>query len=148
SVASYEVGQQPGPPTRRRVEVDPITLRVLGGAFHAIAKEMAGVLFRMSYSSIIRESEDLGAGIFDAQGRELCESDSTPMHIGSLPWYIRGFLHRPGDDLADGDAIAHHHPSLGASHSPDLAAASPIFPAGEPPASASCASSSATASTS
>ena len=51
-----------------RVEVDPITLRVLGGAFHAIAKEMAGVLFRMSYSSIIRESEDLGAGIFDAAG--------------------------------------------------------------------------------
>jgi hypothetical protein len=35
-----------GPPTRKRVEVDPITLRVLGGAFHAIAKEMAGVLFR------------------------------------------------------------------------------------------------------
>src|SRR3981081_4673362 len=85
SVVEYEVGRQPGLPTRKRVEVDPITLRVLGGAFHAIAKEMAGVLFRMSYSSIIRESEDLGAGIFDAQGRELCESDSTPMHIGSLP---------------------------------------------------------------
>ena len=59
------------------IEVDPITLRVLGGAFHAIAKEMAGVLFRMSYSSIIRESEDLGAGIFDVEGRELCESDSA-----------------------------------------------------------------------
>ena len=68
SVVEYEVGRQPGPPTRERVEVDPITLRVLGGAFHAIAKEMAGVLFRMSYSSIIRESEDLGAGIFDAAG--------------------------------------------------------------------------------
>lgn len=91
---------------------------MLGGAFHAIAKEMAGVLFRMSYSSIIRESEDLGAGIFDAQGRELCESDSTPMHIGSLPWYIRGFLHRLGDDVAEGDVIVHNHPYLGASHSP------------------------------
>ena len=82
SVVEYEVGRQPGPPTRKRVEVDPITLRVLGGAFHAIAKEMAGVLFRMSYSSIIRESEDLGAGIFDADGRELCESDSH----SSRPW--------------------------------------------------------------
>jgi hypothetical protein len=47
SVATYEVGRSPGPPTRPRVNVDPITLRVLGGAFHAIAKEMAGVLFRM-----------------------------------------------------------------------------------------------------
>lgn len=131
SVMEYEVGRQPGPPTRERVEVDPITLRVLGGAFHAIAKEMAGVLFRMSYSSIIRESEDLGAGIFDAQGRELCESDSTPMHIGSLPWYIRGFLHRLGDDIAEGDVIVHNHPYLGASHSPDVAVAVPIIHEGE-----------------
>jgi N-methylhydantoinase B/oxoprolinase/acetone carboxylase alpha subunit len=131
SVAAYEVGRQAGPPGRRRVEVDPITLRVLGGAFHAIAKEMAGVLFRMSYSSIIRESEDLGAGIFDAEGRELCESDSTPMHIGSLPWYIRGFLYRLEGEIEDGDVIVHNHPYLGASHSPDVAVAVPIFHEGE-----------------
>jgi len=131
SVAAYEVGNQPGAPTRKRVEVDPITLRVLGGAFHAIAKEMAGVLFRMSYSSIIRESEDLGAGIFDAEGRELCESDSTPMHIGSLPWYIRGFLYRLEGEIDEGDVIVHNHPYLGASHSPDVAVAVPIFHDGD-----------------
>jgi len=131
SVVEYEVGRQPGPPSRKRVEVDPITLRVLGGAFHAIAKEMAGVLFRMSYSSIIRESEDLGAGIFDAEGRELCESDSTPMHIGSLPWYIRGFLWRLEGEIEEGDVIVHNHPYLGASHSPDVAVAVPIFHDGE-----------------
>jgi N-methylhydantoinase B len=127
SLMEYEVGRQPGPPTRKRIEVDPITLRVLGGAYHAIAKEMAGVLFRMSYSSIIRESEDLGAGIFDAEGRELCESDSTPMHIGSLPWYIRGFMHTLGGEVDDGDVIVHNHPYLGASHTPDVAVAVPIF---------------------
>lgn len=131
SVANYEVGRSPGLPTRERVEVDPITLRVLGGAFHAIAKEMAGVLFQMSYSSIIRESEDLGAGIFDAEGRELCESDSTPMHIGSLPWYIRGFLDRLEGDIEEGDVILHNHPYLGASHTPDVAVAVPIFWEGE-----------------
>src|SRR5260370_37645282 len=131
SVTEYEVGRQPGPPTRKRVEVDPTTLRVLGGAFHAIAKEMAGVLFRMSYSSIIRESEDLGAGIFDAEGRELCESDSTPMHIGSLPWYIRGFLWRLEGEIEEGEVVVHNHPHLGASHSPDVAVAVPIFHEGE-----------------
>jgi N-methylhydantoinase B/oxoprolinase/acetone carboxylase alpha subunit len=131
SIVTYEVGRPPGAPTRARVDVDPITMRVLGGAFHAIAKEMAGVLFRMSYSSIIRESEDLGAGIFDAQGRELCESDSTPMHIGSLPWYIRGFLDRLEEDIRDDDVIVHNHPFLGASHSPDVAVAVPIFHEGE-----------------
>jgi N-methylhydantoinase B/oxoprolinase/acetone carboxylase alpha subunit len=127
SVIDYELARHPGPPTRARVEVDAVTLRVLGGAFTAIAKEMAGVLFRMSYSSIIRESEDLGAGIFDAQGREVCESDSTPLHVGSLPWYIRGFLDRLEGEIEEGDVIVHNHPYLGASHSPDIAVAVPIF---------------------
>ena len=131
SILEYEMGKKPGPPDFARVEVDPITLRVLGGAFNAVAQEMAGVLFRMSYSSIIRESEDLGAGIFDAQGRELCESESTPMHIGSLPWYIRGFLNRLEGDIKEGDVIMHNHPYLGASHTPDIAIAVPIFVSGE-----------------
>src|SRR4029079_18320934 len=85
----------------------------------------------MSYSSIIRESEDLGAGIFDAQGREVCESDSTPLHVGSLPCYIRGFLDRLEGDIEEGDVIVHNHPYLGASHSPDIAVAVPIIWEGE-----------------
>jgi N-methylhydantoinase B/oxoprolinase/acetone carboxylase alpha subunit len=92
---------------------------------------MAQVLFRMSYSSIIRESEDLGAGLFLADGREICESDSTPMHIGSLPWYIRGFMQKIGNDLDEGDVIIHNHPYYGASHSPDIAVVIPIFHQGE-----------------
>ena len=70
--------------------IDPITLQVIGGALDTIAKEMGHVLYRMSYSSIIRESQDLGAGLFDAAFNTLCESDSTPMHIGSIPGYLRG----------------------------------------------------------
>ena len=42
-----------------RTKVDPITLQVIRGAMETIAEEMAHVLFRMSFSSIIRESEDL-----------------------------------------------------------------------------------------
>lgn len=107
--------------------IDPVTLRVVGGAFNAIAREMAQVLYRMSNSSIIRESEDLGCGIFDAAGRELCESESSPMHIGSLPFYIKGFMRRLEGDVHDGDIIIHNHPYHGASHTPDLCVALPIF---------------------
>ena len=111
--------------------VDPITLRVLGGAFTAAAKEMAHVLYRMSYSSIIRESEDLGAGLYDAQGNEICESDTSPMHVGSLPAYIRGFLKRLQGNIHEGDVILHNHPFQGASHTPDLGIAVPVFWQGE-----------------
>jgi len=85
---------------------------MLGGAFHAIAKEMAGVLFRMSYSSIIRESEDLGAGIFDRHGNNLAESDSTPMFMGAMPKIVKNVIRILGADIHDGDVILHnvlHH---------------------------------------
>ena len=112
-------------------EVDPITLQVIGGALHTIAKEMGHVLYRMSYSSIIRESEDLGAGLFDADCNTLCESDSTPMHIGSIPAYLRGINETLHDPWQPGDVVIHNHPYYGASHSPDIAAVAPVYYEGE-----------------
>ena len=131
SIAASD-GQTPAAAARYPYDhLDPVTLRVVGGAFGAIAKEMAHVLYRMSYSSIIRESEDLGCGIFDMDGHELCESESTPMHIGSLPWYLRGIKRRLGENIREGDVIIHNHPYYGASHSPDLAVVVPIFHRGQ-----------------
>jgi 5-oxoprolinase (ATP-hydrolysing) len=109
----------------------PILQRVIGGAFAAIAKEMAGVLYRMSYSSIIRESEDLGAGIFDADGNELAESDSTPMFMGAMPKIVKNVIEILGDDIHAGDVILHNDPYGGATHSPDVAIVIPIFHEGE-----------------
>lgn len=108
-------------------QIDKVTLRVIGGAFNAIAREMAQVLYRMSNSSIIRESEDLGCGLYDAHGNEFCESESSPMHIGSLPAYIRGFMRKLAGNLHEGDIIIHNHPYFGASHSPDMGVIMPVF---------------------
>ena len=109
-------------------KIDPITLQVIRGAIETIAEEMAHVLFRMSFSSIIRESEDLGAGLFDTEFNTLCESESTPMHIGSIPGYLAGIQETLDDGMwFDGDVVVHNHPYHGASHSPDLAIVIPIF---------------------
>lgn len=108
-------------------DIDLVTLRVIGGAFNTIAREMAQVLYRMSNSSIIRESEDLGCGLYDADGNEFCESESSPMHIGSLPAYIRGFMRKLAGNLHEGDIIIHNHPYFGASHSPDMGVIMPVF---------------------
>ena len=109
-------------------EIDPITLQVIGGALHSIAEQMGNVLYRMSYSSIIRESQDLGAGLFDKDFNTLCESDSTPMHIGSLPGYLRGIAESISlEEWKPGDCVVHNHPYKGASHSPDIAVVMPVF---------------------
>ncbi len=108
--------------------VDPITLQVIRGAFETIAEEMGHVLYRMSFSSIIRESQDLGAGLFDTSFNTLCESESTPMHIGSIPGYLRGIAETLEDgEWYEGDAVVHNHPYFGSSHSPDLAIVVPVF---------------------
>ena len=109
-------------------ELDPITLQVIRGSFETIAEEMAHVLYRMSFSSIIRESEDLGAGLFDVNFNTLCESESTPMHIGSIPGYLRGIAATLEDgEWFEGDVVVHNHPYHGASHTPDLAIVVPVF---------------------
>lgn len=110
------------------IQVDPITLQVIRGAFETIAEEMGHVLYRMSFSSIIRESQDLGAGLFDIDFNTLCESESTPMHIGSIPGYLRGIAETLEDgEWYEGDVVVHNHPYFGASHTPDLAIVVPIF---------------------
>ena len=105
----------------------PILQRVIGGAFTAIAQEMAGVLYRMSYSSIIRESEDLGAGIFDKDGYMLAESESTPMFMGAMPRIVQNVIELLDGDIHEGDIILHNDPYYGATHSPDCTIVIPVF---------------------
>ncbi len=111
--------------------IDPITAAVIHGALDSIAAEMGHKLMRMSYSSIIRESEDFGTALTDAQGRQLCECRmSTPLQSGPIPGYIRGIrkqFESRGDVFRPGDVIMHNDPYGGASHGPDVAFCVPIF---------------------
>jgi N-methylhydantoinase B len=111
--------------------VDPITAAVIGGALNSIAVDMGYRLARMSYSSIIRESEDFGCAICDHEGRQLCEAtQSTPLQSGPIPGYLAGIQRRfaeVGDVWRPGDVVVHNHPYYGASHQPDVAFCVPAF---------------------
>lgn len=115
----------------RTTRIDPVTAAVIQGALESIAVEMGHKLMRMSYSSIIRESEDFGAALTDAAGRQLCECRmSTPLQSGPIPGYVRGVLRaleRRGERLAPGDVVMHNDPYGGASHGPDVGFLVPVF---------------------
>ena len=117
--------------TPNRRPIDAVTASVIQGALENIAVEMGWKLMRMSYSSIIRESEDFGAAIIDRQGRQLCESvHSTPLQSGPIPGYVRGMnqiLEERGQTLHEGDVIIHNSAYHGASHGPDVAFIVPVF---------------------
>jgi len=114
--------------------VDPVSASVIQGALENIAVEMGYKLMRMSYSSIIRESEDFGAGLVDAQGRGLAESaQSTPLQSGPIPGYVTGMLQQlaeRGEEIRPGDVIMHNDAYAGASHGPDVAFIVPVFHTG------------------
>jgi len=111
--------------------IDSITASVVQGALENIAVEMGYKLMRMSYSSIIRESEDFGAALVDSDGRGLAESaQSTPLQSGPIPGYVRGILKTlaaRGDAVRPGDVIMHNDAYAGASHGPDVGFFVPVF---------------------
>ncbi len=111
-------------------EIDPVKQRVIAGSLVNICDEMGHKLTRMSYSSIIRESEDFGCALLDEQGRQLCETDSTPLQMGPIPAYVRGVIdlfEERNEVFEPGDVILHNDPYYGASHAPDFATIVPVF---------------------
>lgn len=115
----------------RLKSIDPVTANVIQGALENIAVEMGYKLMRMSYSSIIRESEDFGAAIIDNKCQQLCESrHSTPLQSGPIPGYVKGvigLLGERGEEINPGDVIIHNSAYHGASHGPDVAFLVPVF---------------------
>ncbi|MFK7945577.1 MAG: hydantoinase B/oxoprolinase family protein [Paracoccaceae bacterium] len=111
--------------------IDPVTASVIQGALQNIAIEMGYKLMRMSYSSIIRESEDFGTALTDDVGNQLAESvQSTPLQSGPIPGYVQnviGVFRARGDEFKPGDVIMHNDPYGGASHGPDIALIMPVF---------------------
>lgn len=111
--------------------IDPVTAQVVRGALEHIAIEMGHKLTRMSYSSIIRESEDFGAALIDVNSQQLCESVfSTPLMLGPISGYVRGIkriFEMRGDSFYPGDVIIHNSPYYGASHGPDVGFCIPVF---------------------
>jgi len=119
-------------------QIDPVTLQVIGGELDTIAQEMGHKLIRSSYSSIIRESEDIGSGILTPDGRQIAEGDFTPMHVGTLIASVEGMYETfeergqdPEEVIQEGDVFIHNHPHYGATHAPDIGVMVPVFRDGE-----------------
>ena len=104
---------------------------VIQGALENIAIEMGHKLMRMSYSSIIRESEDFGAALTDAAGPAVVRvQDEHAAAIGPDPRLHPRHpqaLEARGETLRPGDVIMHNDPYGGASHGPDVAFCVPVF---------------------
>ena len=115
-----------------RTVLDPITLEVLWNRLIAVVNEQAAALIRTSFTTIVRESEDLSAGVFDTRGNMIAQAvTGTPGHINSMATCMRHFLAvYPAETLVPGDVLITNDPQKTSGHLHDFTVITPVFQAG------------------
>ena len=110
------------------MKADPVTMEVIQNALGSIADEMALVIMRTAYSSIVRDSMDYSTGLCDAQGRAIAHGLTMALHLGSFPDALAQLIADYGDDMRPGDMFVWNDPyGGGGMHLPDVYIVKPIF---------------------
>ena len=108
--------------------LDPVRLEVMKNGFDTIADEIALILMRTAYSSIVRDSMDYSTAICDASGRTLAQGLTTPMHLGSFYDAMQSLIPRYRDAVRPGDIFIGNDPYVaGGQHLPDIYVIKPVF---------------------
>ena len=110
-------------------EIGIIDKQILWNRCLAIVEEQAQVLQRTAFSTIVRESGDLAAGMFDATGRMMAQAvTGTPGHINSMALAVGHVLAKhPAATMRPGDVFLHNDPWLGTGHTNDFSVTTPCF---------------------
>ncbi|MBI4182486.1 MAG: hydantoinase B/oxoprolinase family protein [Proteobacteria bacterium] len=96
--------------------------------------EAAATLWRTSFSTLVRESNDYAVVLTDVAGHSLAQSTaSIPPFIGTLPRTVQHFVRLfPPESLRPGDVLTTNDPWLATGHIHDINVCMPIFRRGRP----------------
>jgi N-methylhydantoinase B len=111
------------------VSLDPVAVEVIGNRLLSIVNEQQATLIRTAFSTIVRESEDLACGVFDARGRMVAQSlTGTPGHINAMATGVRHFLNTfPPERLEPGDVLVTNDPWQTSGQINDFTVVTPVF---------------------
>lgn len=119
-----------------------IDMQVMWDRLLAVVEEQGQVLIRTAFSPIVRECEDISAGVFTPAGDMLAQAvTGTPGHINTMAATVKLML--PHLDIAamrPGDVFCTNDPWIGAGHLNDIVLVAPIFHGGELIAFSACTS--------
>lgn len=112
-----------------RHKFDPLTLEILWNRMITIADEMAAILVRTSFSTVVGAANDFGCEIMDARGRSLAHATrSMPVFNRTMPAVTEGFIDMIGvANMRPGDVFITNDPWLSAGHGLDIAIVTPFF---------------------
>jgi len=114
--------------------MDVVNLDVMWNRLINTATEQRKALLRTAFSTVLRESEDCAAGVFDVAGNLMAQAPSgTPGQINSMATCIGNFLEVfPLETLRPGDVLITNHPWKTAGHLNDITVLTPVFRRGRP----------------
>src|SRR5918995_1461225 len=110
--------------------VDPITFEVFRNGLVAVAEQMSAIIWRTSFSTIIREMLDYSTAIFAPDGRIVAQACRIPIHLNSMSRSLRTTLETI-DTWRPGDIVVMNDPYSGGQHLPDVQTFMPVFADGE-----------------
>ena len=109
--------------------MDVLTLEVLWNRLLSTVNEQQVTLMRTAFSTVVRESQDLACGVFDARGNMMAQSmTGTPGHINAMATGLRHFIATiPSASLGPGDVLITNDPWQTAGQINDMTVVTPVF---------------------
>jgi N-methylhydantoinase B len=109
-------------------QLSPLLLEIVRNALDTIADELALIVMRTAYSSIVRDAMDYSTAVCDAQGNTLAQGLTTPLHLGSFFDAMQNLIRTQTGRINEGDLFIFNDPYLAAGqHLPDIYIVRPIF---------------------
>ncbi|MFC5386696.1 hydantoinase B/oxoprolinase family protein [Aquamicrobium segne] len=108
-------------------------MQVMWNRLISVVEEQALTLLRTAFSTSVRESGDLSAGVFNPAGEMLAQAvTGTPGHVNTMAEAVSHFMAAiPREEMFEGDTYVTNDPWLGTGHLHDITMVSPSFLDGE-----------------
>ncbi len=108
--------------------LDPILCEIVKNALLMVAQEAGIRAARSAGSTFVSQSAEVACALFDAQGRQIAQTEVGQMHISALRAMLVAIREdHPAETLAEGDILVTNDPFRGGIHPTDVGAFRPIF---------------------
>jgi N-methylhydantoinase B len=109
--------------------IDAILFEVLRSALTSVVDEMAVMLEKVAFSTVVSEGRDFSGAILTPQGDLVAQGDQDlPLIGGTIPFRVKALIATiPADEMKPGDIFVHNDPFLGGTHAQDVSLIMPVF---------------------
>ncbi|WP_420006319.1 hydantoinase B/oxoprolinase family protein [Arenibacterium sp. LLYu02] len=110
-----------------------VHMQVMWNRLISVVEEQAITLIRTAFSTSVRESGDLSAGVFNRGGQMIAQAvTGTPGHVNAMAEAVGHFINDIGrDNIFEGDVYITNDPWKGTGHLLDITMVTPSFRGGQ-----------------